>query len=57
MPLFIFLLFIFFPRIIQDEGVVAREIPTPNSRTATKPTAHQIQQHHPVKLRIKPALY
>jgi hypothetical protein len=55
MPLFFFIHF--FPRIIQDEGVVAREIPTPNLRTATKPTAHQIQQHHPVKLRIKPALY
>jgi hypothetical protein len=48
---------IFFSRIIQDEDIVVREILPPNLRTVTKPTAHQIKQLHPVKLRIKPALY
>jgi hypothetical protein len=41
MPLFIFFLFIFFYRIIQDEDIVAGDIPPPNLRTAIQPTNHQ----------------
>lgn len=36
-----FFLFIFFYRIIQDEDIVAGDIPPPNVRTAIQPTNHQ----------------
>ena len=36
-----FFLFIFFYRIIQDEDIVAGDIPPPNLRTAIQPTNHQ----------------
>ena len=36
-----FFLFIFFYRIIQDEDIVAGDIPPPNLRTSIQPTNHQ----------------
>ena len=39
--LYSFFLFIFFYRIIQDEDIVAGDIPPPNLRTAIQPTNHQ----------------